>query len=60
MATPPVQKWEYKVVRPGIGLVELNALGEEGWELVLIIDKEGYPHRGILKRKLPPGEGEEG
>ncbi len=56
MATPvPLEKWEYKIVKPGISLEELNALGEDGWELVLIISKEGYPHRGILKKKIPPG-----
>jgi len=57
VATPPVDKWEYKVCPGGTTINDLNALGGDGWELVLVINKEGYPYRCILKRKLPPGDG---
>lgn len=58
MATPPVDKWEYKTCSANTSIGGLNKLGKDGWEMVLIINKEAYPVRCILKRKLPPGEGE--
>ncbi|HEY0319404.1 MAG TPA: DUF4177 domain-containing protein [Pyrinomonadaceae bacterium] len=41
-----MQKWEYKVVRGYPDENELNGLGEEGWELVAVVDggAEKAPH----------------
>ncbi|HEY0322069.1 MAG TPA: hypothetical protein VGC66_14005 [Pyrinomonadaceae bacterium] len=41
-----MQKWEYKVIHGTPSEHELNLLGEEGWELVAVVDggSEKAPH----------------
>ncbi len=53
---PKVQKWEYKTIRPDLTIEmepgarsELNALGEEGWELCESVRTDGMPFL-IFKR----------
>jgi hypothetical protein len=42
-------KWEYKIAR-GPDLTELNALGQEGWELVSVAAMGAPGHACFLKR----------
>lgn len=50
MAQP--RSWEYQVTPPSGGLEQLNALGDEGWELVAVDEYWCY-----LKRPKSAGKG---
>ena len=61
---PKVQKWAYKTIRPDLTMEmepgarsELNALGEEGWELCESVRTDGLP---FLIFKRPGGRGRAG
>ena len=45
-----MQKWEYKVVGHTLSEVELNRLGEEGWELVIVAGAGSVHCTMIFKR----------
>ena len=47
--------WEYKVLKANFSFVyledNLNQLGEEGWELVTVVESEALPAY-VFKRKI--------
>jgi len=46
-------KWEYKVeLTTEIKTAKMNALGEQGWELVCVIPSNGYERELYWKRKV--------
>ena len=48
-----MQKWEYKVVGHTLTEAELNRLGREGWELVIITGAGTVHCTMIFKRPIP-------
>ena len=52
--TGMIQRWEYKTRMGNLNAVELNILGDEGWELVSIFnDPANGGVRFFFKRALP-------
>ena len=53
------QKWQYQVTPPSGGLEQLNALGDEGWELTAVDEywcylKRPRPRRGGARSPQAP------
>lgn len=47
-----MQTWEYKVVGHTLGETELNRLGSEGWELVIVAGAGSVNCTMIFKRPV--------
>ncbi len=45
-------KWEYKLHTVTMGADELNELGAEGWELVMVVSPAHFVFHYFFKREL--------
>lgn len=45
-------KWEYTTIEHKLELADLNKLGEEGWELVIVVSPAHFVFHYFFKREV--------